>query len=79
VVLPLEPLTLVHCRWEAGGGTYYPARIVDRRPVEGSSDQYSYYVHYRGFNRRMDEWVELEDLDLDTVIPREPVDPNDPK
>lgn len=77
VVLPLDAMTLVHCRYR--DGNYYPARIIDRRLKANSADDYEYYVHYRKFNRRMDEWVELENLDLNTVIPPEPVDPSDPK
>ena len=82
VVLPLESLTLVDCRYR--DGKYYQARIVERRPIEdktsetAADDEWDYYVHYRGFNRRMDEWVEMENLNLDTVVPPE-VDPNDPK
>lgn len=77
VVLPLEPYTLVDCIWR--DERKHPARIVERRKVAGGEDEYEYYVHYRKLNRRLDEWVKLERLDLDTVIPPEPVDPNDPK
>ena len=83
VVLPLEPTTLVECLYR--DGKYYPARIIDRRPIEEKTtadagpEDWDYYVHYRKFNRRMDEWVELDNLNLDTVIPPEPIDPNDPK
>ena len=82
VILPLEPLTLVECRYR--DGKLYPARIVERRPIEGKTardagaEEWEYYVHYRKLNRRMDEWVALDRLDLDTVVPPE-VDPNDPK
>ena len=82
VVLPLDPLTLVECLYR--DGQYFAARIVDRRPVEGKDhstagpEDWDYYVHYRKLNRRMDEWVEFERLNLDTVVPPE-VDPNDPK
>ena len=77
VVLPLEPLTLVDCVWRED--KKYPARIIERRKVERSDDEWEYYVHYRGWNRRMDEWVSLDRLDLETVIPPEPFDPSDPK
>jgi len=78
VVLPLEPLTLVNCRWR--DGKYYPARIVERRELlDAEPGAYEYYVHYRNLNRRMDEWVPVENLDLDTVVYRETFDPNDPK
>lgn len=43
--------------------------VIDRAPVETASlkkvivsdiAQWRYYVHYRGFNRRMDEWVGMD-------------------
>ena len=39
--------------------------IIDRVPVAGQqpntpNQQYRYYVHYRDFNRRMDEWVGMD-------------------
>ncbi|KAL4541910.1 hypothetical protein Ndes2526B_g06406 [Nannochloris sp. 'desiccata'] len=83
VVLPLEPASLVESRYR--DGKYYVARVIDRRPIEGKTvndagpEEWDYYVHYRSFNRRMDEWVELDNLNLDTVVPSDPIDPNDPK
>ncbi|KAK2079808.1 nucleoside triphosphate pyrophosphohydrolase ham1 [Prototheca wickerhamii] len=74
VSLPLDVSTLVHCRYR--DGKYYPARIIERRKAAGS-EAFEYYVHYRKFNRRMDEWVSLENLDLNTVILPEPVDAAD--
>jgi len=69
---------LVECRWR--DDKYYPARVIECRPGdEDAPDTFEYYVHYRKFNRRMDEWVTEDHLNLDTVIPPEPVDPNDKK
>jgi histone acetyltransferase MYST1 len=34
--------------------------IIDRVAVPNESGRYRYYVHYRDFNRRMDEWVSME-------------------
>jgi histone acetyltransferase MYST1 len=34
--------------------------IIDRVPVSNEPGRYRYYVHYRDFNRRMDEWVSME-------------------
>ncbi|KAG7360777.1 acyl-CoA N-acyltransferase [Nitzschia inconspicua] len=34
--------------------------IIDRVPVTSDPGRYRYYVHYRDFNRRMDEWVSME-------------------
>jgi histone acetyltransferase MYST1 len=54
--------------------------VIERRAApEGPPGAWEYYVHYRKLNRRMDEWVETEQLDLDTVVPPEALDPNDPR
>ncbi|XP_061354696.1 histone acetyltransferase of the MYST family 1 [Gastrolobium bilobum] len=65
-VLPLEVGTRVMCRWR--DGKYHPVKVIERRKgnVSGPND-YEYYVHYTEFNRRLDEWVKLEQLDLDSV------------
>lgn len=35
--------------------------VIDRVPVgDASSGKWRYYVHYRDFNRRMDEWISME-------------------
>ena len=36
-----------------------PAEIIQRRYNKAHS-LYEYYVHYEGFNRRLDEWVSKE-------------------
>ena len=36
-----------------------PAEIIQRR-YNKSTNFYEYYVHYEGFNRRLDEWVTKE-------------------
>ena len=41
--LPLEIGTRVDCRWR--DGEYHPARVIEKRPVEGT-DQHEYYMHY---------------------------------
>ncbi|GER38713.1 histone acetyltransferase [Striga asiatica] len=65
-VLPLDVGTRVNCRWR--DGKYHPVKVIERRKLssDGSSD-YEYYVHYTEFNRRLDEWVKLEQLDLNSV------------
>ncbi|XP_022773197.1 putative MYST-like histone acetyltransferase 1 isoform X3 [Durio zibethinus] len=65
-VLPLEVGTRVMCRWR--DGKYHPVKVIERRKMHfGGPDDYEYYVHYTEFNRRLDEWVKLEQLDLDSV------------
>ncbi|CAL8143599.1 unnamed protein product [Orchesella dallaii] len=37
---------------------WYPAEVIQCRLIEdGKPDEYEYYVHYDGYNRRLDEWV----------------------
>ncbi|XP_076882354.1 histone acetyltransferase of the MYST family 1 [Bidens hawaiensis] len=68
--VPLEVGTRVLCRWR--DGKHHPVKVIERRRLIQSShdhedDHYEYYVHYTEFNRRLDEWVRLEQLDLDSV------------
>ncbi|GJN33168.1 hypothetical protein PR202_gb21735 [Eleusine coracana subsp. coracana] len=65
--LPLEVGTRVMCRWR--DQKLHPVKVIERRKGASSSSpaDYEYYVHYTEFNRRLDEWVKLEQLDLDTV------------
>eukprot|EP00268_Persea_americana_P049527 TRINITY_DN5313_c0_g1_i5.p1 TRINITY_DN5313_c0_g1~~TRINITY_DN5313_c0_g1_i5.p1 ORF type:complete len:399 (+),score=53.03 TRINITY_DN5313_c0_g1_i5:76-1272(+) len=64
-LLPLEVGTRVLCRWR--DGKYHPVKVIERRRILSGPNDYEYYVHYTEFNRRLDEWVKLEQLDLDTV------------
>ncbi|KAG8633032.1 histone acetyltransferase of the MYST family 1 isoform X2 [Manihot esculenta] len=65
-VLPLEVGTRVMCRWR--DGKYHQVKVIERRKMQcGGPNDYEYYVHYTEFNRRLDEWVKLEQLDLDSV------------
>ncbi|KAL0365846.1 UNVERIFIED_CONTAM: Histone acetyltransferase of the MYST family 2 [Sesamum radiatum] len=64
--LPLEVGTRVNCRWR--DGKYHPVKVIERRKLpSGGANDYEYYVHYTEFNRRLDEWVKLEQLDLNSV------------
>ncbi|KAK6927710.1 RNA binding activity-knot of a chromodomain [Dillenia turbinata] len=66
MALPLEVGTRVMCRWR--DGKYHPVKVIERRKMPGvGNNDYEYYVHYTEFNRRLDEWVKLEQLDLDSV------------
>ena len=41
------------------------AEVISKR--KGSDGRWSFYVHYLDCNRRLDEWVEEDRLDLKTV------------
>ncbi|KAG5049124.1 hypothetical protein JHK85_010227 [Glycine max] len=65
-VLPLEVGTRVMCRWR--DNKYHPVKVIERRKVPNViPNDYEYYVHYTEFNRRLDEWVKLDQLDLNSV------------
>ncbi|KAE8654602.1 hypothetical protein F3Y22_tig00117048pilonHSYRG00985 [Hibiscus syriacus] len=54
------------CRWR--DDKYHPIKVIERRKMHFfEPNDYEYYVHYTEFNRRLDEWVKLEQLDLDSV------------
>lgn len=64
--LPLEVGTRVLCKWR--DGKFHPVKIIERRKLpNGATNDYEYYVHYTEFNRRLDEWVKLDQLELDSV------------
>jgi histone acetyltransferase MYST1 len=43
-------------------------KVIERRRIHnGGQNDYEYYVHYTEFNRRLDEWTQLDQLDLDSV------------
>ena len=77
VELPLMPHTLMQCRWR--DGTMRAARVIERRPLLGTTDQWEYYVHYRGVDRRMDCWRTVDDFDKDSIVPPRLLDEMDPK
>lgn len=59
----LEIGCIVQCRWR---DEYQKCEVIDVR--DGlSPGTYDYYVHYIEFNRRLDEWVSEDRLNLDTV------------
>ncbi|GAB6028547.1 K(lysine) acetyltransferase, variant 3 [Chamberlinius hualienensis] len=47
-------------------GSWVPAEIIQRRNNDNECPEY--YVHYEGFNRRLDEWVTRERFDLSETI-----------
>lgn len=44
--------------------TWHNAEIVQTRKNEQDSNKKEYYVHYKGLNRRMDEWVGKEKVNV---------------
>ncbi|KXZ44682.1 hypothetical protein GPECTOR_63g11 [Gonium pectorale] len=72
VRLPLDIGTRVACKWR--DGLFHTVRIIERRNLGDQADPraWDYYVHYMGFNRRMDEWVVLAQLDLSTAEVEQP-------
>jgi histone acetyltransferase MYST1 len=52
-----------HYLVQRSDGTWHSAEIIQIRPNEqpgGGNSTFEYYVHYEGFNRRLDEWIELD-------------------
>jgi histone acetyltransferase HTATIP len=43
--------------------------LASRAGAEGA---FEYYVHYTNFNKRLDEWVTLDRMKLDTIKPPKP-------
>ena len=58
---PLELGAKLLCKWRDQGSK--ACEVIDRKQDEDSGE-WRYYVHYEGFNRRLDEWVPLERFDL---------------
>ncbi|CAG8453157.1 14160_t:CDS:10 [Funneliformis mosseae] len=53
----LEPGTFHLVTWK---NEKRKAEILERRIRDDTSNEYLYYVHYEGFDRRLDEWVTSE-------------------
>ena len=51
----------VACKWQANDSQYHMVRIIERRPVAGSTDptDYDYYVHYIGCEWGSGDWAGL--------------------
>ena len=58
---PLEIGTNLLCRWRDGQD--WMCEIVERKQNQDTME-WQYYVHYLQFNRRLDEWVSLDRLNL---------------
>ena len=72
VRLPMDIGTRVQCRWR--DGQLYPVRVIERRPgdAKGNPEEYEYYVHYEQFNRRLDTWVTVADMDAKSAEQDDP-------
>jgi histone acetyltransferase MYST1 len=64
--------TRVQCRWR--DGQFYPVRVIERRPgsAAGNPEEYEYYVHYEQFNRRLDTWVTVADMNVKSAEQDDP-------
>jgi len=60
-VKPLELGAKLMCKGR--DGVYKSSEVIDRRQNE-DTNEWNYYVHYEGQNRRLDEWVTLDRFDL---------------
>ena len=52
---------------------WHKAEILSIRFAEKGLEKTQYYVHFDGFNKRLDEWVDRSRLDLNTVEQPKPV------
>jgi len=70
----LENGTVVECAWR--DSTMHKCEIIDSREATNGIE---YYVHYVDFNRRLDEWVPEDKLDMDTVETKDNKEKKEPK
>jgi len=61
---PLELGAKLLCKWR--DAEVKPCEVLERQQNE-ETNEWEYYVHYEGMNRRMDEWVSLDRFDLSSV------------
>merc|ERR1719454_1010746 len=54
------------CLWrdKKGNTAVFEAKIIDLR-IKPKTDQVQYRIHYDGWNKRYDEWVGPEQIDVD--------------
>ncbi|EFA83083.1 HAM group protein [Heterostelium album PN500] len=60
----LDNGTNIYCKWR---DQYRLCEIVEKKESESQPGTYDYYVHYPGFNRRLDEWVHESNLDFSRI------------
>lgn len=68
-------------RWK--NGQQHPGDLIETRPAKNkrtkdsssssswqqNPEDFEYYIHYVNFDRRLDEWVSLDRIDLNTIVP----------
>ncbi|KND01873.1 uncharacterized protein SPPG_03662 [Spizellomyces punctatus DAOM BR117] len=59
--LPVEKISIVKGREDRH---WHRAEILSLRNEHAGLDKVQFYVHYEGFNKRLDEWVPLERLNI---------------
>ncbi|XP_074604811.1 histone acetyltransferase KAT8-like [Brevipalpus obovatus] len=47
--------------------TWHSAEVIEVRSNPQEGGRYEYYVHYEGLNRRLDEWVDRDRVDISSV------------
>jgi histone acetyltransferase MYST1 len=57
----------VPCLW-SGDNRYHVCKVLDVRERNSETE---YYVHYEGFNGRLDEWVSADRIDFDKITLKE--------
>ena len=61
---PLELGAQLRCKWREG--EVKNCEVIERK-LDEDTNEWKYYVHYEGLNRRLDEWVALDRFDLGSV------------
>lgn len=54
-------------------GTCHNAEVIQTR-INPLHDRPEYYVHYHGFNRRLDEWIECSRIDMTRTVPESDIE-----
>jgi len=52
----------VPCLWK--DNKFHLAKVIDIRDKDGEQE---FYIHYTDFNKRLDEWVSKDNLDLTRI------------
>ena len=55
-----------YCR--RSDGTSHVAEVIQKRFNNLKNNCLEYYVHYRGFNRRLDEWIDSSRIDTSKLV-----------